>query len=97
MLNFDEDEKREAMDLMLRVERTIGNKIDRGIEKQLITPDEAKKLEKALKQASKKHNIEWWLEEKVFKSFEIATHLLNEAEYGTYYEEIAILEKIEKA
>ena len=94
---YDADEKREAMDLKLRVETTIDKKIERGIAKELITDADAKALQKALKKASKQHDVEWWLDEKIYKSYEIATHLLNEGELLEFATELEILQKIEKA
>lgn len=94
---LDADEKREAEDLKLRVERTVTKKIDRAVDKQIITPAEAKLLDESLTKEAKKHKAEWWLDEKIYTSFEIASHLLGEAELGTYPEEREILAKIEKA
>ena len=92
-----DDDKTIANDLKLRVESTIDKKIERGIEKGLITDADAKALQKALKKASKQHNVDWWVEEKIYKSFEIATHLLNEGEFLEFSTELEILQKIEKA
>lgn len=95
---FDEiDEERELDDLKLRISRTIGKKSDRGIEKGIITQEEAKKLDKAIEKLMKKQTADWWELEKGQKSYDIAMDLLKEAELGTYAEEIEILTKIEKA
>ena len=90
-------EDNEAVDLQLRVEKTMLNKIERGVTKGIITDAEAKKLAKALKKTRKLYDEDWWLEEKIYKSFEIAMHQLKEQPLGDYYEEIEILQKIEKA
>lgn len=95
---FDEiDEERELDDLKLRISRTIGKKSDRGIEKGIITQEDAKKLDKAITKLMKKQTADWWELEKGQKSYDIAMDLLKEAELGTYAEEIEILTKIEKA
>lgn len=93
---FDDDDFN-AKDIMLRVESTIERKIERGIAKELITDAEGKKLKKALKKAEKQHDNDWWIEEKIYKSIEIATHLLKEGEFLEYTDELEILEKIVKA
>lgn len=94
---FDDEDDFNAKDIMLRVENTIERKIERGIAKELITDADAKKLKKALKKAEKQHDNDWWLDEKIYKSIEIATHLLKEGEFLEYTEELEILEKIVKA
>lgn len=91
------DEDNEIDSLKLRIERTIDNKIERAIEKEIITSLEAKKLTKALQKQMKKLKADWWELELGQKSYDIAMDLLNEAELGTFYEEIEILEKIKKA
>ena len=94
---YDDEEQRAIDDLKLRVERNVDKKSDRGIEKGIITPEEGKKLEKAISKAVKHTDNEWWELSKGMKSYEIAMELLKAADIGTYYEEIEILEKIQKA
>ncbi len=97
MAYLEDDEKAEADMLKIRIENSIGKKTDRGVDKGLITLDEAKMLCKTVEKLAKKHDVEWWLDEKGFKSMEIITDLLNEAEFGIYETEKEILQKIEKA
>ena len=94
MAYLDDEDTRDALDLKMRVVNFIGNKTDKGIEKGLITPDEAKTICKTVEKLVKKHDVEWWLDEKGFKSIEIVEDLLNEADFGTCETEKEILEKL---
>ena len=94
---MDEDEKREADYKKLSTDTTMGKKIDRAVTKGIITEAEAKILNKALTKEARKHNLEWWYEEKIYKAYEVATHLLEEGEYMTLETEKEILQRIEKA
>ena len=94
---MDEDEKRDAQDKKLSTETTMGKKIDRAVTKGIITEDEAKILTKALTKEARKHKLDWWYDEKIYKAYEVATHLLEEGEFGTLETEKEILQRIEKA
>lgn len=95
--SYDYDESKQADDLRLRILNFIGKKGDRAVEKGIITAEENKKLYSAVKKSVNKMEDDWWLDEKGSKSYEIAMDLLKEVEYMTYYQEVEILEKIEKA
>lgn len=94
---MDEDEKRDADLKKINTDNTISKKIDRAVTKGIITEDEGKILYKALTKEAKKHKADWWYEEKIYKSYEVATHLLEEGEYMTLETEKEILQRIEKA
>ena len=96
--SYDEldDEEREKADIDLHkvtVERSVGKKIDRGVEKGIITKEDAESLEKAITKAIRKKMYDWWSDKKGEKSFDIMKELL--LELG--FKEVEILMKIEKA
>lgn len=96
--SYDEldDEEREKADIDLHkvsVERSVGKKIDRGVEKGIITKEDAEKLEKAITKAIRKKMYDWWSDKKGEKSFDIMKELL--LELGL--KEVEILDKIVKA
>ena len=95
--SYEYDEKKEADDLRLRILNFIGKKGDKGVDKGLITPEQNKKLYTSIDKLKKKYDTDWWLKQKGQKSYDIAMDMLKEAEFGSYFEEIEILEKIEKA
>lgn len=95
--SYEYDDKKEADDLRLRILNFIDKKGDKGVDKGLITPEQNKKLYTAIDKLKKKYDTDWWLEQKGQKSYNIAMDMLKEAEFGSYFEEIEILEKIEKA
>ncbi len=90
------DEEREQADIDLykvTVQRSVGKKIDRGVEKGIITKEDAEKLENAIRKAIRKDMYDWWSNKKGGKSFDIIKELL--LELG--FKEVEILEKIVKA
>ncbi len=96
--SYDEldDEEREQADIDLykvTVQHSVGKKIDRGVEKVIITKEDAEKLEKAISKAIKKEMYDWWADKKGGKGFDIIKELL--LELG--FKEVEILDKIVKA
>lgn len=95
---YDEldDEEREQADIDLykvTVQHSVGNKIDRGVEKGIITKEDAEKLENAIRKAIRKDMYDWWADKKGGKSFDIMKELLQELGL----KEVEILDKIVKA
>ena len=90
-LSEKEQEKEDLDMLKIRVENTIGKKVDRAVEKELITKEDADKLTNALSKFTNKGNYKWWAEQKGNKSFDIAVAIFEDKP------ELEILMKIEKA
>lgn len=92
-----EDEEREKADIDLKkvsVESVIGKKIDRGVEKGLITKEDAEQLEKEISKFISNDMYDWWADQKGKKSFEIATAMFEKIGNASLQE---LLAKIEKA
>lgn len=97
-LSVEEQEKEDAEMLQMRIATFIDKKCDKGIDKGLITKEESQELLKALNKQMKKHKeVDWWLDQKGKKSYEIAYDLLDETEGFEYDDQKEILQKIEKA
>lgn len=90
-LEFSEEEERDADFLYMRVERVINEKIERAENKNIISSEEAKKLTKEIEKEMKKQDVEYWVDSKGQKTFDICLDLLENNDM------LETLEKIKKA
>ena len=96
--NFMQEEKeekelieREAMDMWLRVDRIMREKIERAVTKEMITQEECNNLEAELEKESEKKSTDWWYEQKGQKSYDITCKLIKTEK------NIEVLGRIKKA
>lgn len=88
------EEEREADDMRLRIQSFAGKKTDKGVDKGLITKEEADKLFKCIDKLLYKFDDDWWIHRKGHKSYETMSIMLTEMNLQA---ELEILQKIEKA